>query len=317
MVPTEYEFEKWARLRGLNRDNHFTRLEAGFMGEEKFYQYLKEFGSKHWTILRNRWFKDGSPFECDFILIAGHALYVFEVKNYFGTFVYEKGQSYSRGVPITYNPINQARNARLHLQSLLRQYPVKGALVFIGEHNQVCIKDDILDIRVLETNEVYEFIQTIKQEEKQYTRRYLNAKEIVSQLERFEMDPPYLPAPYTREDMARVKTGVFCANCQEKVLVKRDKYVTCSCGLRESKEEAIVRTACEYGVLTYGRDFTVNDIYTFLGGYPSRDYLRAVLGKYFKINPSAKVLTFCNPNREFAKLTHQFAFELPRFMVLK
>ena len=116
MYPSEYVFEKHAILRGLSQGEQFKRMEAGFYGEEKFHQYLTKFGLEHWTILRNKWLKNDGHFECDFIVITRYAIYVFEVKNYFGKFVYKNGQSYSRGRAITYNPINQARNARLHLQ---------------------------------------------------------------------------------------------------------------------------------------------------------------------------------------------------------
>ena len=317
MYPTEYEFQKQAILRGLSNDRNFKRIEAGFQGEEKFYKYLKEFGSKHWVILRNQWLKNDSHFECDFILITGHAVYVFEVKNYYGKFVYENGQSYSRGRAITYNPINQARNARLHLQQLLHHYTVKGALVFIGKHNQVCINDEINDIDILETNEVYEFIQSIKREEELHNGRYHNTSDIVQHLQKYRIDPPYHPAPYTRADMEKAKKGIFCANCQQKVAVNRNKYVICPCGLHESKEEAVIRTACEYGVLTYGQSFVVRDIYNFLGQEVSIDYVRILLRGHFKIVPNSKILTFQNLNREISQLSTSFEFELPKMIILK
>lgn len=317
MVPSEYAFQKYAILRGLSRYKYFHRLEAGFYGEERFTNYLNEFGLDHWTILRNKWLKNDSHFECDFILITGHAVYVFEVKNYYGKFVYENGQSYSRGRAITYNPINQARNGRLHLQNILGRYNVKGALVFIGEHNQVCIKDEVADIAILETNEVYEFIQQIKQEEQEYSGRWINAVDIISLLEKFEIDPPYLTAPYTRAEMTTAKKGIFCANCQQKVPITRADYIKCSCGLHESKEEAIIRTACEYGVLTYGKDFTISDIRGFIDNGASTVFLRKILSKHFNYYNKSTILTFQNPRKDYTTIKNEFKFELPKMMVYK
>ena len=316
LYPSEYVFEKHAILRGLSQGEQFKRMEAGFYGEEKFHQYLTKFGLEHWTILRNKWLKNDGHFECDFIVITRYAIYVFEVKNYFGKFVYKNGQSYSRGRAITYNPINQARNARLHLQQILPQYHVKGALVFIGEHNQVCIKDVIEDIAILETNEVYEFIQQIKREEQEYRGHYLNPQEVLTHLQKFEIDPPYHPAPYTRNEMKKARAGIYCANCQQKVLVTRADYIKCSCGLHESKEEAVIRTACEYGVLTYGEDFTVRDIYNFIGTGISINYVKSTLDRHFNQVTDSKIMSFQNPNTNFNKIAKEFSFKLPKLSVL-
>lgn len=319
MLPTEYEIQKIAVLRELIHKKealqNFKRLERGVEGEDKLYQYLLEFGLKHWVILRNKWFRENSAFECDFILITSHAIYVFEVKNYYGKFVYENGQSFSRDVPITYNPINQARNTTIHLQNILHQYLVKGVLVFIGDHNHVCIKDEIKDINILETNDVYNFIQAIKQEEK-FSGLALNMKDIQMQFERYEIDPPYLPKPYSRKEMIGVNTGIFCVNCQQKVLVSRSQYISCSCGFHESKEEAIIRTACEYGVLTYDRDFKISDIRSFIDNQASTVYLRKVLSKHFDNYNKHTNLTLRNPGQCYSVIEASFKFELPKIMVI-
>lgn len=317
MYPSEYAFHKHGILRRLSNGDHFKRIEAGFFGEEKFNQYLTKFGLEHWTILRNKWLKNDSHFECDFILITRHAIYVFEIKNYFGKFFYKNGQSYSRGRAITYNPINQARNVRLHLQNIMGSYTVKGALVFIGEHNQVCIKDALDDIAILETNEVYEFIQQIKREEQEYRGRYLNPQDILTHLQKFEIDPPYQPKPYTKEEMEKARSGIYCANCQQKVQVTRADYIKCSCGLHESKEEAVIRTACEYGVLTYGEDFTISDIRAFVGNQASITYLRKILTKHFEFTNKATLLTLSNPGKDYSLLKNIFKYKLPKIMVYK
>lgn len=315
MTPTEYEFQRLAVLRNLDLFDEFKRTEVGFKGEEKFNNYLKEFGSKHWIILRNYWFNDNSIFECDFILITKFVIYVFEVKNYYGKFLYENGQCFSRGTPITYNPINQVRNAKLHLQNILPQYPIKGALIFIGEHNHIAIKDEVKDINILETNEVYDFIQFIKQEEARYTGLPLKVKDIRKKLELLNIQPPYLSVPYTSKEMLKATKGILCANCHQKVLITRNQYVTCTCGLQESKEEAIIRTACEYGVLTYGINFTVRNIYDFIDQQSAIDYVRRLLLKHFDTVSQTRLLTFRNLNRDYPLISDTFEIALPKIMM--
>lgn len=316
MVPTEYEFQRIALMRGLILGEKFKRLEAGFEGEEKFYRYLKAFGMRHWVILRNVWFNDDSDFECDFILLTWHGIYLFEVKNYYGKFVYENGACSSRGVPITYNPVDQARNATLHLRNITRGFPgqleVHGALVFIGEHNHVEIRDDITFIDIVQTNEVYQFMHEIKLKEEAYRGSRSQLDALAGDFRTRQIPNPYLSLPFTPAEMKKAKSGVFCANCQEKVEITRSDYVKCECGLHEPKEEAIVRSACEYGVLTHGRNFTAGDIEKFLGSQSSIKYIKKVLSTHFDIVEDSKVVTYINSSRDFPHISTNFQFKLPK-----
>lgn len=319
MVTTTYEFQRIAFLRGLTTDSEFKRLEAGFKGEEKFYRYLLDFGMSHWVILRNVWFNDESDFECDFVLLTCHGVYLFEVKNYYGKFVYENGESSSRGVPITYNPINQARNATIHLRNLTsefsRRIDIHGTLVFIGDHNDVEIRDDIDYIDILRTNEVYQFILEIKRIEKAYKGRRIDIKALADYYLDLQIQNPYMSQPFTVGEMTKAKRGVFCTHCQKMVQITRSDYVKCVCGFRESKEEAIVRTACEYGVLTYDRNFKISDIRKFIDFQASFVYLDEILSKHFTIAPDSKAKSFCNTTRDITNLGNEFQFALPKMFI--
>lgn len=319
MTPTEWEFQRLAFLRGLTEGGHFKRLEAGFEGEEKFYRLLQEFGLKHWVILRNIWFHDDSDFECDFILVTWHAVYLFEVKNYYGRFVYENGECFSRGVAITYNPVNQARNTIVHLRNVTRVFSrdveVRGALVFIGEHNQVEIRDDIDYIDILKSNDVYQFIQEIIRREQTFGGRKINIDAFANYYAKQRIVNPYMSRPFTADEMLHARKGIYCAKCDRKVALIRDRYLKCTCGLHEPREEAIVRTACEYGVLTYGRNFTVSDIHNFIGDGLGRIYLNKLLNKYFLKIESAKIYTYGNLGRDYPIISDKFLFALPKILI--
>lgn len=321
-IPTDYEFQKLAVQRELMTSKkelaRFNRVQAGAAGEDRFYEIMNEFGSEHWYLLRNSWFSDYTDFECDFILITRHCVYVFEVKNYFGRFVYHNGQCSSRGVDITYNPINQARNAAVHMRQLTQKLsidiPVKGVLVFIGEHNDVYIGDEIDYIDIISSNQVYQYIQKIITEEAHSPHR-INAQKLISYYEQFEILKPYLPIPFSKEEVRKYgKAGTTCARCGNFNVNKVRSYIVCDCGYRESREEAIVRTACEYGTLTYGENFTVNDIKHFLANQASFQYLKKTLSQHFPIVPNEKVLTFLNYNRDYPYINEKFDFKLPAML---
>lgn len=322
-IPTEYEFQRLAVHRNIMTSKQelarFNRVKAGAAGEDRFYNLINEFGLDHWYLLRNSWFNDFADFECDFTLITGHCIHVFEIKNYFGRFVYHNGQCSSRGIDITYNPINQTRNAMVHMKNITNSFskdiPVKGVLVFIGEHNEIHIKDEINYIDIISSNQIYQYIQNIIQEEK-LSPHIIDAPRLISHYEQFEIIKPHLPVPYSKEEVISGKRGIMCARCLNFDVKKVGSYIHCDCGYRESREEAIVRTACEYGALTYGQNFTVNDIKHFIANQASFQYLKKILSQHFLTVPNEKVLTFLNYNRDFPYINEKFEFQLPAMIVL-
>ena len=319
---SEYEFQKVAIRRNLittqDKLNQFKRIEAGVLGEYKFEEIINLFGPDHWSYMQNVWLRDFTDFECDYLLFTNHCVYVFEIKNYFGKFEYANGQCSSRGVDITYNPINQARNATVHLRNIFNKLQpsltVKGVLVFIGEHNHVEIHDDIDYIDILSSNEIYQYIQEIITEEN-CSSPTIDSYRLIQHLKSYTIDKPYQITPYSKEQLKEAKFGISCVRCKQFNLTKIRSYFKCSCGQYESKEEATVRTACEYGALTFGSNFTVSDIHHFMNKGVSRSYLIKVLDTHFEMDPTEGVLTFCNFNADYVKISNQFVYQLPRYFV--
>lgn len=319
-TPSSYEFLKAAYNRELLQSeqemNQYRRAKAGAEGEEQFLKILQKYGREHWMVIQNTWFKDFSDFECDFIVVTRCCVYVFEVKNYYGKFVYNNGQCTSRGIPITYNPINQASNATIHLRNLTHklsnELAVRGTLVFIGDHNQIEIQDTIDYIDILECNDIYEYIQEMIRAENQWQSPSIAIDALIQHYQKYMTEHPYPPTPFKKTTLNNMKRGLYCANCKSYEVSNSGYYVTCACGFYEPKEEAIVRAACEYGVLTYGCNFGVNDIYSYLNGQISLNYIRKVLIEHFEVLSDTKILTFKNLNRDYSKLTHYFKFRLPK-----
>ena len=314
--PNEYDFLKIAIQRGLVTEQdeiaQFKRIESGRKGENAFAEIIKQFAQENWLFKRNLWLHDFSDFECDYLLITTHCVYVFEIKNYFGKFEYRNGQCKSRGVAITYNPVNQAHNATIHLRNLLGGVPVKGVLVFIGEHNQVVIHDDIDYIDILCRNDVYQYIQDIISEEKQSQMR-IDSQSIISKLRSHKINNPYAIEPFASADMTEENSGIFCDRCGAILTMTRKIYINCQCGFEEYREHLIIRSACEYSLLTYGTNFTVSAIHNFLGNVLSRSYLKSILQKYFTSIPNQKVLTFKNSSQNNV---NQNVFDKPNRIIL-
>lgn len=319
-LPTVLDFKEIEYHRGLLRTKSDTqdykRLQLGDQGEAKFLEYLRSESLEHWVVLTNLWLDDGRSFECDVVLITNHCVYVFEVKNYKGHFIYEDARCTIGQLKMDYDVIQQARKSYLKLQKICQEFaptlPVKGAIVFIGEKNKVSIQSPISDIEVLQLTDLYEYIQQIIYEEQAGNYRLVNASQLIQHLEKYEIRDPFLPKPLSKGDLASARKGIYCSHCQNYALRIEKHYTVCPCGLQESREEALVRTTCEYGVLTLGQNFTTGEIVEFIDHQASRGYVRKILNKHFGYTPNNRFSYHHGKTLPYHKILHQFSMELPK-----
>ena len=318
--PTLLDFKKILYLRGLTTGqadwNEINRLEIGELGEEKFIELLKENGKKHWVVLRNLWMHDFRSFECDLILITNHCIYLFEIKNYRGRYVFQNASSKMDAIDMDYDCIQQARKSFVKTRKIIHQLspdiPVKGALVFIGEKNQVSIESSVEDIDILTLTDLYVTIREIANEEQYGNYPPLNVNQIIQHLEKFEMIDPFLPKPLNKNELKKLRKGTYCDQCQSFKLQIEKNYVICSCGLHEPREEAIVRMALEYGALTYDRNFTAGNIVNFIDAQASHGYVKKVLSEHFDCIKKNSFTYFEHSKPLYYKSVHDFSFDLPR-----
>lgn len=97
------------------------RLDRGAAGEKILLDYLEKYGEDHWKILKNVWIDSGGFFERDLLLLTSYALYVFEVKNYSGTFELKHNIGRINGTKYSKHPITQGQNLVFNLEKILKE----------------------------------------------------------------------------------------------------------------------------------------------------------------------------------------------------
>ena len=309
--PNELDFKRTVVQREIDVSKEMLsqvrRLEAGVAGEDLLVQKLESFGKPDWTIIRNLRLKDYSTFEVDLVLLTRSCMYVFEVKNYTGCFEFNQGNSYFNGIELNSNIFQQTRNAVLNMKNICgsysREIQIQGVLVFIGENNQVSIQTDTGEIRILQLTDLHAFIKEIIEEENSRTFPLFDTASLITHLEKFETKNNYLPVPLTGEEMQLARAGIYCSRCFSYTVKFSKSYVKCLCGLHEPREEAMIRTICEYGMLTYDRNLTKGEVLKFIGGDASEKYLRNILNQHFKT---------ISKNR----YTHYENYKLPYYLII-
>lgn len=321
LIPTRSDFGKILLTRHTNLSSKVRRdislSEIGESGENKVVEVLQEFGSKDWIYLKNVWLDKGGRYESDIIVITKSGIYVFEVKNYEGYFEYDNGDCKINNYDLSENCIAQANRAYKKMQSICNDAfidaKVHGAIVFIGEYNPVEIKSSINNIEVIQRSGLKSYIERMVDEEKNFQGRQIDIERLMKQLNHYSMPDPFRFSPLSDEDFIHIRRGICCSRCYSFDLdIDSTNYIKCDCGLEEPKEEALIRSICEYGVLTYNQTLNGMKIFNFIDCQISQTFLYKTLNMHFKkVNPNSRY-GYINKNLPLDKLTSQFTIAKPK-----
>jgi len=320
--PTKLEILREINKRGglikhdkLRREYH--NFEKGFEGEKRLVQFLNDYGNPNWKALRNVWFENYTEFESDLILFTHPKVYTFEVKNYSGTWQLKNGQCFRNGTNMGHNPFSQAQKATTDLKGLLddkMSQKLHGVLSFVGMHNKVQIYDAIDGIEVRMLNDLQDYIFDILEEEKKHLGYGINVDTILETLAPFEIGKPSKEREIPEDAKKNLRTGICCSHCGKYNLKWKEGYLVCSCGMHEPREEAIVRTICEYGVIHTDKELTTRELTNFFGKDIKRSTVYRYLKKHFERVGAKRGTYYVNKRLPFEKVRHEFNLTKPSYM---
>lgn len=168
--PSQQEFLDILNVRSpklfTEHENLYKRLTAGEMGEQEVLRYFMEYGEPHWRYVQNYWANSNGVAESDLIIFTDTSCFVIEVKNYTGKFDYMDGTTTIDGYEYSSDCIFQARRSHKNIRKILSKHihpcNVHGALIFIGEHNEVIIRSQVDDIEIVQRNQLMKFIRQMR-----------------------------------------------------------------------------------------------------------------------------------------------------------
>lgn len=257
----------------------------------------------------------------DIIVITNVAIYVFEVKNYEGIFVFDNGDCKINNYDLADNCIAQTNRAYKKMHSICREAFIKdkihGALIFIGEYNSVEIKSPIGNIKVVKRSGLKSYIQEMVEEERNFHERQVDTDTLMQQLNRYSISNPFIFKPLSEEEISDIRTGICCSRCQNFSLdITGEHYFRCECGMEESLEEGLIRTICEYGSLRYDKNLVVTNLLDFINHQTSISNLYRILNKHFaRINPKSRS-GYQNKKLPLERINDDFKIAKPRKLSL-
>lgn len=298
------------------------RLEQGHLGEQAVLSLIEEHGEDHWTVLSNIWLYEYGKFEIDLLLVTYTDLHAFEIKNYDSDFEYKNSLcKIDNDIVISQNPISQAQRANINFQNLLRyaglDIDVHGALIFTGPHCDVKIHSPIEDLSIHMLHQLRKHIRKISAIEKEKLNNgvpLINKNQLISVIEKNEIETPYLPEVILENEHQKMKRGILCANCGSFDLDTSRSYITCNCGMHEPREMAIVRTICEYGIIHFDKDLTTAEVTDFFGGDFVKSTIVKYLNTYFEKVGSKRGTKYLNKREDFETILPSLPFKKSRFI---
>lgn len=273
--------------------------QLGYQGEKDFADLASAYIPDHWALLHDLTFKRaGRHLQIDFVLVAPHTLYLFEIKNFQAHYRLEGSKLVGDNGTVFRNIFYQVENGIDYLKTLLgARIPVEGLLVFMADQDKVDF-GDLHPGDYLKRWQVGDYINQAK------VKRPVAGLNIPS-LAQFLQDqsiPSHEGLDFLgREKLSDIRRGIICEACKGSQVNRQSRtFLKCSqCGHRESQGRAIYRTICDYAVLNYNKPIRLQDLVQFMEGQVNYK----TLSKYFRdFNASYRLgrLAELYPDKEFS-----------------
>ena len=316
LYPTRREVLKEIHKRdGLDQKllYEFNRLEAGHDGESLVFEYLNQFGQNHWRVMKNVWLDYYGEFEIDLLLITDTRIYTFEIKHFTGVYEFKNNQCLRNGQKIGHNAISQAQKSFINTQNMFKRngfhQSILGTIVFVGEHFDIKVHDEVADLNIVTIYQLRDYIWQITNTESQSIHKNTDTNQILRLLNQYAVPNPFPPSEITNEMDNRMKKGMFCSHCKKTITYSTKKYFECSCGMSEPRENAIVRTICEYGIIHFNKELTTAPLRSFFNEELNTRTIRSYLKQYFTQIGSGRGTQYVNIRQSFGSTSKKLGLK--------
>lgn len=208
--------------------------------------------------------------------------------------------------PLSKNINQQLLDNIVKCQSLGKVIPAmkdtQGTIVFINERAVPNIMDQ-MPVNYLLRYQIYDWIDTLKQP---VPGNSIPIHKTVEQIKQF-----IIPNPYDHnyicsdEEFKKLKKGIYCCKCGSFHLEIGSRFVNCSCGCKERKERAVLRSICEYGVLQNNKNLSVDKLFEFLDQQIPKQFIYRKLQHFFvPVTGKIRTNSYKNP-----KMLYEYVFD--------
>jgi hypothetical protein len=224
---------------------------------------------------------NNTMFQIDALVIISDTIYLFEVKNYEGDYLYESDRLYKMPKSEITNPLNQLSRSESLLRQLLQNLgyniPIHAFVVFINPG--FTLYQAPLNKPFIFPTQVNSYIKKLNMITRKLDKKHrLLADKLISL---HIKDSPF--KLFTAYDYDQLRKGITCIKCTSfSISVHGKKCVCKECGHEEEVAAAVMRNVTEFRLLFPDQRITTNVIHDWCKVVESKKRIRKILEKNFK-----------------------------------
>ncbi|WP_157951003.1 nuclease-related domain-containing protein [Peribacillus acanthi] len=266
---------------------YYSNLEKGFKGEKKFDVWLLSNFPNDGLVLNDLLLEyNNTVFQIDTLLLSSEKIFLFEIKNYEGDYIYDKDRWYTKTKNEIKNPFLQLQRSELLFRQLIQEHrmnlSIEPHLIFINP--EFHLYKAPTDLPIIFPTQLNRFKNYLNSSNFTIEDKHSNLANLLVSLHLKE-------SPYTRlpkYNYNHLSKGIICNDCFTITEVKERKVVCNNCGYIEALSTAIFRSVKEFKLLFPERKVTTGSISEWCRSVKSRKIIRLVLSRNYSLKGHGK-----------------------------
>jgi hypothetical protein len=237
------------RMKLTEEENrYFHSLDKGYKGEVQF-DLMTEKLTNSCLILNELLFEvEKTTFQIDTMIIFAETVYVFEIKNNSGDYIYKAdGLTSTTTGTVIKNPLDQLNRSKILFKKLLSQIgnnlPFKAFVVYVNP--EFTLYQAPPDLPFIFPTQLKRLFNELSSQQGKITNGHKKLASKLVELHQTESSFNKLP-PY---DYHQLKKGISCSECDSFSVTIQGHFLLCNCGNKEKVESAVIRNVNEVKLL--------------------------------------------------------------------
>ncbi|AEB30681.1 conserved hypothetical protein [Carnobacterium sp. 17-4] len=232
-------------------------------------------------------------FQIDSLFIANDSIYLYEVKNYTGSYFYKEDSFFIESGYQILNPLRQLDRSVTYLQNVLLRLgyrlPIHPIVVFINP--EFTLYSILPNERFLFSYQLPKHLNALFNQTFSIKQEHLNLAHKLKEVHNENYRPDNLPI----YQLGQLKNGILCPICFSLSHTDtRQNYLCTACEHQETITNAIERSIKEFKLLFPDNLMTTSQIYEWCGKNYSRKRIRMVLKLNYQSHLSRKMTYYSN-----------------------
>lgn len=265
----------------IKQKQYFQALERGYDGEVLFDSLIEKLECE--CIILNDLLLNfnNTTFQIDSLIITSNKIYIFEIKNYEGDYLYEADSLFTINKKEIINPLHQIKRSKYLLHQLILNLGfnsnIDASVVFINP--RFTLYQAPLNVPFIFPTQIDSLLNKLNKTASSLNQKH---KQLAKKLLSLHItDSPYTQIPDYNYD--QLQKGITCSQCSSFSISIAGKICVCDdCGYQELVSKAVVRSAEEFKLLFPDQRMTTSIIYDWCRIIDSKKRIGRVLANNYK-----------------------------------